>query len=111
MKPLDAEVQHVIDLQSLSERVEKEWRELHPAKLYAQPPKPQPQTALTSDQDQPKEEKTYLTVKEASEKYPFDQKWFRRRTKGNLPFIIKPSPRKVLIDEAKFLGWLETRKP
>ena len=29
----DAEVQHVMDLQDLSERVEAEWRELHPRKL------------------------------------------------------------------------------
>lgn len=51
MKPLDAEVQHVVDLQDLSERVETAWRELHPRKLYTRPPKPQPKPRRALDFD------------------------------------------------------------
>lgn len=49
----DAEVQHVMDLQDLSERVEAEWRELHPRKLYTRPPQPQPTQRRVLDFDSP----------------------------------------------------------
>lgn len=58
----------------------------------------------------------YLTVKQVSEKYPaFTIRYLRtllqnRNENGFSVCVIMPSPKRIVIDEEKFLEWIESKR-
>ena len=51
----------------------------------------------------------WITAKEAVKKYHLSQRFFSSETGKKLPFVKRPTPRRILVHEPRLANWIESR--